>query len=85
MPEGVAVHAPSDDELDRSHAFQAAQQVIHSWDELDGGGDDRVARLRAVARAEFGRRGYEATTIRDIAAAARLSTGSVYRTIGSKE
>ena len=35
--------------------------------------------LRAVARAEFGRRGYEATTVRDIAKAAGLSTGTVYR------
>jgi AcrR family transcriptional regulator len=38
-----------------------------------------------VARAEFGRRGYEATTIRDIAAAAGVSTGTVYRLIGSKD
>jgi AcrR family transcriptional regulator len=84
MLEGVAVHPPEDRELDRSSAFHAAQQVIDSWDEVEGE-DDRVTRLRAVARAEFGRRGYEATTIRDIAAAANLSTGSVYRTIGSKE
>ena len=41
--------------------------------------------LRAVARSEFGRRGYEATTVRDIAAAAGLSVGSVYRLIGSKD
>jgi AcrR family transcriptional regulator len=40
--------------------------------------------LRAAARAEFGRRGYEATTIRDIAAAAGTSTGTVYRLVGSK-
>jgi AcrR family transcriptional regulator len=38
-----------------------------------------------VARTEFGRRGYEATTVRDIAAAAGLSVGSVYRLIGSKD
>ena len=47
--------------------------------------DDRGAALRVAARAEFGRRGYEATTIRDIAAAAGVSTGSVYRLIDSKE
>ena len=41
--------------------------------------------LRAVARAEFGRKGYEATTVRDISKAAGLSTGTVYRLIGSKE
>jgi AcrR family transcriptional regulator len=85
MLEGVAVQAPADDALDRSPAFQAAQQVIDSWDEDEGREADRVTQLRAVARAEFGRRGYEATTIRGIAAAANLSTGSVYRTIGSKE
>jgi AcrR family transcriptional regulator len=85
MLEGVAVDPPTDAELDRSHAFGAAQQVVDSWDEVDDVDDDRLARLRAVARAEFGRRGYEATTIRDIAAAAGLSTGGVYRTIGSKE
>ena len=41
--------------------------------------------LRAVARTEFGRRGYEATTVRDIAAAAGMSVGTVYRLIGSKD
>ena len=39
-------------------------------------------RLRGT---EFGRRGYEATTVRDIAAAAGMSVGSVYRLIGSKD
>lgn len=38
-----------------------------------------------MARAEFGRRGYEVTTIRDIASAAGLGTGTVYRLIGSKD
>ena len=41
--------------------------------------------LRAVARSEFGRRGYEATTVRDIASASGFSVGSVYRLIGSKD
>ena len=41
--------------------------------------------IRSVARREFGRRGYEITTVRDIAAAAGLGSGSVYRVIGSKE
>ena len=36
-------------------------------------------------RAEFGRKGYEVTTIRDIASAANLGTGTVYRLIGSKD
>ena len=47
--------------------------------------DAKAVHLRAVARAEFGRRGYEMTTIRDIASAAGLGTGTVYRVIGSKD
>src|SRR6202022_3501332 len=45
----------------------------------------KAAHVRAVARAEFGRKGYEVTTIRDIASAAGLGTGTVYRLIGSKD
>ena len=85
MLDGVAVEPPDDAALDRSTASAAAQQVVDAWSALDEDEDERVAHLRAVARAEFGRRGYEATTIRDIASAAGLSTGSVYRTVGSKE
>jgi AcrR family transcriptional regulator len=83
--DGVAVRPPDDADLDGSPALAAAQQVVDSWAAADHDEDPRVAHLRAVARSEFGRRGYEATTIRDIAAAAGLSTGSVYRTIGSKD
>lgn len=85
MLDGVAVAPPAAGRLDRSPALKAARQVIASWDAADGDEDPRLVRLAAVARAEFGRRGYEATTVRDIAAAAGLSTGSVYRTIGSKD
>ena len=46
--------------------------------------DTRPPRIRAVARSEFARRGYELTTIRDIAAAAGMSTGAVYRLAESK-
>jgi len=83
---GVAVVPPEDDELDRSAALVAVEQVIRMWD--DGGQadeDSRAAMVRRVARAEFGRRGYEVTTVRDIASAAGLSIGTAYRVIGSKE
>ncbi len=84
--QGLATRAPSDAELDGSVAFVAADAVIRTWaqeDEVDP--DDKAARVRSVARAEFGRRGYEVTTARDIAAAAGLATGTVYRWIGSKD
>jgi len=81
---GVAVRVPAKTALDRSPAMQAAKEVIATWSDADDD-DDRQVHVRAVARAEFGRRGYEATTIRDIAAAAGLSTGTVYRMFSSKD
>lgn len=84
---GLAAERPTDAALDRSKAMAAANAVIDSWtDDRDvRDGTDRAAHVRAVARAEFGRRGYEMTTIRDIASAAGLGTGTVYRIIGSKD
>jgi AcrR family transcriptional regulator len=58
---------------------------MRTWDQGTNSEKDRLAVIRSVAKTEFGRRGYEATTARDIAAAANMSTGSVYREIGSKE
>ena len=83
--EGLAADVPSDAELDRSDAFAAAENVIKSWADTEDDSDLKAAHVRAVARAEFGRRGYEMTTIRDIASAAGLGTGTVYRVIGSKD
>lgn len=83
---GLASRPVSDAELDRSRALVAVNRVIETWSlEGDAGEGDKAAYVRAVARAEFGRRGYEATTVRDIASAAGLGTGTVYRLIGSKE
>lgn len=83
--EGLAVTAPSDADLDRSSAFAAAEAIIKSWVDTEDDQDLKAAHVRAVARTEFGRRGYEMTTIRDIASAAGLGTGTVYRVIGSKD
>ncbi len=83
---GLASHDLTDVQLDRSAAFAAADEVVKSWSEnteLDT--SNKAAHVRAVARAEFGRRGYEMTTIRDIASAAGMGTGTVYRIIGSKD
>ena len=83
---GLASRRPGDAELDRSGARAAVDRVIDTWsDEGEGDPEDKAAQVLAVARAEFGRRGYEATTIRDVASAAGLGTGTVYRVIGSKE
>jgi AcrR family transcriptional regulator len=83
--DGLAAKEPADTALDRSKAFAAADAVISTWGDGDDDTDEKATHVRAVARAEFGRRGYEMTTIRDIASAAGLGTGTVYRVIGSKE
>jgi AcrR family transcriptional regulator len=86
MLQGLAVRPPTDSALDRSDAFKAASEVVETWaDDSEADPSDKAAHVRAVARTEFGRKGYEATTIRDIAAAAGLGTGTVYRVIGSKD
>ena len=86
LPEGLAARPPTDAELDESIAFKAADEVVQSWlEDAEDHLNDKGAHVRAVARAEFGRKGYEVTTIRDIASAAGLGTGTVYRLIGSKD
>jgi AcrR family transcriptional regulator len=84
MLDGLATRPPSDEALNDSPAFKAAEEAIETWADA-GAVDDKAAHVRAVARAEFGRKGYEVTTIRDIAGAAGLGTGTVYRLIGSKD
>src|SRR5262249_531033 len=84
--EGLAADPPTDAHLDGSAAFRAADAVVQSWlDDSQAEAGDKAAHVRAVARAEFGRKGYEVTTVRDIASAAGLGTGTVYRLIGSKD
>ncbi|MGV0815042.1 TetR/AcrR family transcriptional regulator [Mycolicibacterium boenickei] len=84
--EGLSTGQPTDTELDRSAAFLAADAVVQSWvEEARSEAEDKASHIRAVARAEFGRRGYESTTVRDIASAAGMGTGTVYRLIGSKD
>nr|WP_231997208.1 TetR/AcrR family transcriptional regulator [Mycobacterium sp. 1245111.1] len=85
MLHGLASRDYSDRELNNSSAFAAAEAAIKTWTEDESDDNDKAAHVRAVARAEFGRKGYEVTTIRDIAAAAGLGTGTVYRVIGSKD
>lgn len=82
--EGLAVTRQKEAKLDRSKAITAAEKTFLEWDNSHGD-DESLHRLRAAARAEFGRQGYETTTIRDVAAAAGMSMGSVYRRITTKD
>jgi AcrR family transcriptional regulator len=83
---GLVPDGPSDEELDTSAAMSAAREAVRSWPRphvVTGTGSR--ADIVAAARAEFARRGYEATTIRDIAAAAGIWMGTLYRRVSSKE
>jgi AcrR family transcriptional regulator len=82
--DGLAAEPLSKERLDRSDALRSVKEAVASWRQ-DAEGDDRAAHLLAVARTEFGRRGYEATTLREIAEAAGLSAGAVYRSFRTKE
>jgi AcrR family transcriptional regulator len=81
---GLAARRLGDSHLDESDASRFADEAIKSWSEDDRDGGGKAAVIRAAARSEFARRGYELTTIRHVAAAAGLSTGTVYRLIDSK-
>ena len=82
---GIAEGVAPDNVLDASAAMAAANESVRVWEEEAGEpGNDKEGLVLAVARSEFARRGYEATTIRDIASAAGLATGTVYRFVDSK-
>ena len=70
--------------LGRSVAIDAADRAIAAVDE-DEVDDKRLAHLRVVARTEFGRRGFDNTTMRDVASASGINTAIIYRYVHSKE
>jgi AcrR family transcriptional regulator len=83
---GIVVDCPDDHELDQSAASRAAAHAVSAWRARDRppATSDRD-QIVAAARAEFARRGYEATTIRDIAGAASVRVATLYRRVESKE
>ncbi|MCV7151541.1 TetR/AcrR family transcriptional regulator [Mycolicibacterium pyrenivorans] len=82
---GLTAADPTNDHLDRSPALAVADAVVKSWAGENEAVDDTASRVRIAARKEFSRRGFEVTTIRDIAAASGLPPGTVYRHLGSKD
>jgi AcrR family transcriptional regulator len=84
MLNGLARRSPKDSTLDKSKALAAADRAIQGWADAPDSSESEADRIRAVARAEFGRRGYEITTIRDIAAVAHVGPATVIRLIGKK-
>jgi AcrR family transcriptional regulator len=84
--DGLATGQADDARLDASPALAAASQVVRTWVDLPQPQPaDTAGRVRAAARTQFARRGFEATTLRDIASAAGVGLGTVHRVTGSKE
>ncbi|QGG40095.1 TetR family transcriptional regulator [Aeromicrobium yanjiei] len=83
---GASPNPPSWDELDASPALRAAEDAIARWKAplADPPANSREA-IMLAARSEFARRGYSATTIRDVANAAGIRMGTLYRRVDSKE
>jgi AcrR family transcriptional regulator len=81
---GVVVDCPDNATLDASVPLAAAKSEVAKWTDAADGTDAR-SQIVAAARREFARRGYDATTIRDIAAASGVRMGTLYRRIDSKE
>ena len=84
--DGLAMDCPPDAELAGSAAHRAVRESLQSWEqyERDGLRGDRAA-IVAAARGLFARRGYSATTIRDVAHAAGTPMATLYRRVESKE
>lgn len=84
--DGLVHDVPADEDLNRSEALQAARQAITTWRE-PGIPSEPTSRdhIVAAARVEFARRGFDATTVRDIADAAGVRMGTLYRRVESKE
>lgn len=81
---GIVMDCPDNATLDASAPMAAVKDVIAHQMQPDAG-DETRAQIVAAARREFARRGFDATTIRDIADAAEVRMGTLYRRIESKQ
>ncbi|MEW2622503.1 helix-turn-helix domain-containing protein [Streptomyces sp. NPDC048106] len=81
--DGVLSARPDDRELTDSPAHAAVIDSVRAWPTRDL--DDPRERALLAARDQFALRGYEATTIRDIARASGLAMATLYRRVESKD
>lgn len=81
---GIVADCPPDRVLDASAPMAAVRDAIEDYVAPDPG-DETRAGIAAAARQQFALRGFDATTIRDIADAAGVRMGTLYRRIESKD
>jgi AcrR family transcriptional regulator len=80
---GISVGSPAPEELDASAPTRVVREIVESWS--DPAGTGRREQIVEAARIEFARRGYEATTVRDVAQAGEIRPSSLYRHFASKQ
>lgn len=84
--DGIAIDTPSDDQLDSSEAMFAAREAVLDWGPFDAPTEPNSREhIVAAARIEFARRGFGATTVRDLTEAAQVRMGTLYRRVKSKD
>lgn len=82
---GVLAAEVDDDELGSSPAHDAVRAVIREWNaQVRQRSADQRSVIIDAAREQFSLHGYESTTIRDVASAAGVPMGSLYRRVESK-
>ncbi|MGW4797658.1 TetR family transcriptional regulator [Nonomuraea sp. NPDC004297] len=83
---GLAAESSAPADLDASVPMRIAQEHVATWSGLpEASAGGRRDLILATARDEFARRGYDATTMRDIAAALGTRPSSIYRHFTSKQ
>lgn len=84
--DGIALDVPGDEDLDRSAAMVAARDAIAAWGpSYEPAEPNSREHIVAAARVEFARRGFDATTVRDLAEAAQVGMATLYRRVTSKD
>jgi AcrR family transcriptional regulator len=84
--DGLAGATDGGNAAGRPAALRVVDEARARWKaEAAGSGQERPARILAAARGQFALRGFEATTMRDIADAAGITAGNLYRYVASKD
>lgn len=83
--DGIVLDVPSDDALDGSAALAGARSAMATWGAAEPTAPPASREhIVNVARNLFASRGFDATTVRDIADAAQVRMGTLYRRVNSK-
>jgi AcrR family transcriptional regulator len=84
--DGLLLEPRSADELDGSPSSAVVESEVRRWVELSAStATDRRGVVLEAGRSEFARRGFVATTMRDVAEAAEVNSAAVYRLFPSKD